>query len=243
MRYLLKFSYKGTNYKGMQAQKGEKTIQGALESIIKMILREDIKISVAGRTDAKVHAIEQFAHFDFEKEVDSFRFLYNVNSLLRSEDIAVLDINLVENDFHARYSCKMKTYKYQFILGNKKNVFLKDQYWQIKVFDMQKANECAKLILGTHDFSSFRDKDCQAKSPIKTIEECYFFEENGIIIMKIKAKSFLHRQVRIIVGTIYEIIKKEEPVEKILEILEKKDRKYAYMSAPADGLFLEKIEY
>lgn len=243
MRYLLKIEYDGTNYKGWQSQKNEKTVQGTIEEKLKIILKTEIKLFAAGRTDAGVHAEIQCTHFDISQVIDKNKTQYSLNALLKKESIVIINIEETTEEFHARFSCKTKEYKYQILVGNIPNLFLNNRYWMIRKFNIKKAQEYGNLICGTHDFSSFRDSQCQSKSPIKTINSCKFEQQNNLITMKIEAKSFLHHQIRIIIGTIYELTVKNEPKERIQEILDKKNRKYAGITAPARGLFLSKIKY
>lgn len=241
-KYLLEIQYKGTNYKGWQWQPELKTIQSTIEEKLKILLKEDITIFVAGRTDAGVHARQQFAHFETSQVLTSYKFLYNINAILKNETIAIKSIKVVDEDFHARYSCTSKTYKY-YLLTGVRDVFRQDTYWLVPKFDIDKANECAKYLIGNHDFSSFKDAKCQSKSPIRTIDECFFVQKDEFIEFTIIAQSFLHHQIRIIMGTIYEIILKNEDPKKIKIILENKDRKTAGPTAPAWGLFMEEIRY
>lgn len=241
-KYLLEIRYKGTNYKGWQKQHGLRTVQGTIETALKTIIKEEAVLHVAGRTDAGVHARQQFAHFNTTKLLEAKRFLHSMNALLRTEEIAIINIEEKDETFHARYSCIQKTYKYYLLQSNIKNVFLDGMYWMIQKFDIEKANECAQHLVGVHDFSSFQDADCQAKSAIRTLDSCCFSQGEQLICMEVMARSFLHHQIRIIIGTIFEIVARREP-DYIKEILAKKDRLAAGATAPACGLFLEKIVY
>ncbi len=254
-RYLLEIQYLGTGYRGWQKQENQPdlpTIQGVLEDKIAVITRHTTRICVAGRTDAGVHARQQFAHFDTYKKLEHNKFIYSINSLLKgkesSETISVKSIKPVDNDFHARFSCKQKTYAYYLLPARVRDVFLAWQYWHTpKITNknefIKKANECGRYLLGTHDFASFQDADCQAKSSIRTIDNCIFEEKDNMIVMKITARSFLQHQIRITIGTIYEICTKCEKPELMQQILQSCDRKNAGITAPASGLFLEEILY
>ena len=248
MKYLLSISYNGKQYKGWQIQPDKSTVQSTIEEALKQILRETIKVHSAGRTDAGVHALDQKAHFETVQNIQMLKLKFSVNSLLKNSEIEIKSIEKVEDNFHARFSCKHKTYGYYFYLAHFEDIFFKDISWKVKTFDIEKAKECAALLVGTHDFSSLRDSDCQGLTPIKTIDKIEFKEvsthlNSKLIKMEVSGKSFLHHQVRIIAGTIYDIIRKEENPERIKEILEAKDRKAAGQTAPPEGLFLEKINY
>gem|GEM_PF-5469361 len=246
-KYLLRIKYNGKNYKGWQIQPQvteSKTIQGVLEEKLSIILKEKAVLFVAGRTDAGVHANDQCAHFLTNREIVSYKFLYSLNSLLKTEEISVISVEKIEDEnFHARFSCRQKTYKFQIFHSRIPDVFLRDFSWQVPLFDQIKAKKTAQFLLGNHDFSSFRDSHCQAKNPIRSIENFHFEQDGNLHKIYITARSFLHHQIRIMVGTIQQIIARNQPPETILEILEKKDRKIAGPTAPASGLFLEKIEY
>ncbi len=252
-KYLLKIQYNGANYSGWQLQNERKTIQGVIEEKLKILLKEDVRLFVAGRTDAKVHANGQCAHIcvsenNAYKLEDPFKFLYSLNALLRAETIVILSINEIEDpQFHARFSCKSKTYKYYIFKSYIKDIFLEKTTWRVPQFDIAKANECAQYIIGQHDFSSIRDTQCQSKSPIRSIDKCIFYsiphQFGELICMEVSGRSFLHHQIRILVGTIHQIVATNKPAITMQDILEKKDRSVAGPTAPAQGLFLETIEY
>lgn len=246
----MEIQYLGTRYKGWQKQDNANllTVQGVIEKMLRIILRYEVALYAAGRTDAGVHAIEQCAHFDAHTKLDFNKFIYSMNALLKEETICIKNIKAVPDDFHARFSCTSKTYIYNVLPSKTRNIFFSKQYWQIpKISDFDlfitKANECTQFLIGQHDFSSFQDAACQAKSPIRTIDECQFLESGEFIVMHISARSFLQHQIRIIMGTILQIIIKNEPACRMQEILQMRDRRYAGITAPADGLFLKKIVY
>ena len=202
-----------------------------------------------------MHARSQFAHFDTYEKIEFNRFIYSLNSLLhntldkhKQEAITVKSICLVDSQFHARFSCKQKTYAYHIWPQRTRNVFLDGQYWHApRIRDtarfVAKANECGQYLLGTYDFSSFQDADCQAKSAIRTVDQCVFENASNMIIMKITARSFLQHQIRITVGTIYDIIARDERTDKMKEILDSCNRACAGRTAPASGLFLDQVVY
>lgn len=274
-KYLLEIKYKGTKYKGWQKQPGLKTIQGELEKALAIILKQDVTLYVAGRTDAGVHATQQFAHFDVSCNthcrciicvkdtcvplkggmghanashnltLNEYKFLHSLNCLLKEEDITVHSLQEKEESFHARHSCKYKTYRY-YVLHSRVRDLFNETCWQVPQFCIQKAQECAQYLLGTHDFASFQDADCQAKSSIRTIDACNFFQDQrnpNLFVVEITARSFLQHQIRIIIGTIHQIIARKQPAEEIKRILENCDRQTAGPTAPARGLFLEQVMY
>lgn len=252
-RYVIEIKYLGLNYKGWQNQPRleKETIQGILEEKMAILMRYPIKLTAAGRTDAKVSATCQVAHFDCYTKLQEKKFLYSLNGLLKNESINVTNIKRCADDFHARFSCKKKTYKYYLLPSKIPNPFLKT-YWQIIFVNnidefIEQLKEMASVLIGTHDFASFQDADCGAKSSVRTILDIKFEKENihasEFIVMSISGPAFLQHQIRIIMGTIIELIKNNKSSNELKKILAAKNRTQAGITAPAAGLVLDKIEY
>ncbi len=167
-----------------------------------------------------------------------------LNSHLRDEKVVILDVGKVAEDFHARFDTTQRFYVYK-ILNRQVHpaLDLKRVWWIPKKLNIKKMQKASKFLLGNHDFSTFRATECQAKSPIRTLDSIIFEKKNDKIIMKCNAKSFLHHQVRNIIGSLVEVGLGKQKSEWIQEILEKKNRKFAGMTAPACGLYFEKIMY
>ena len=243
-RYKAKIEYDGTNYSGFQKQKSDKTIGETIEKAIFNVSRETIDVICSGRTDSGVHAEGQVIHFDLAKDITEFQLLEAINHYLKKEDIVFKSLNITSNNFDARHSAESRLYRYQILNSRTPSALLKNKVWHIKktlcINSMQKA---ANYLIGEHDFESFRDSQCQAKHAIRHIESINLSRNQDLIFFHIKANAFLHHMVRIIMGSLVEVgYKKWDPI-KIQEILAIKDRNKAGPTAPAHGLFLEKIIY
>ncbi len=260
----LVLQYDGTNYNGWQIQpaeisdckkqKGIITIQGIVQEAIKKITGEDTKVIGAGRTDAGVHAIEQVASFKTLSVLSADVIKRALNANL-PDDIRIIDACDAELNFHPRYGAKSKIYFY--IISNSHIIspFLYRYAWKIPhKLNFEEIKHSSEFLKGRHDFSAFRASGCSAKNPVRTIlnlsiEKLHAFDFIGIrlsgdfLIIRIEADAFLRHMVRNIVGTIIEVGKGKTKSEEIREIINSKDRRLAGPTAPARGLFLEKINY
>lgn len=247
MRYKITIEYDGTNYSGWQKQNNKPSIQSEIEKAIFMFSHENVEVAGSGRTDAGVHAIAQIAHFDLQKEIDPFRVVSAINHYLREQhnSIAIIGCEIVDENFHARFSAKMRKYKY--VIHNNKypTVLNLNRVWHIFFdLDIVKMQEAMTYLLcGKADFSSFRDSKCQAKSPMKTINSVSLTKNGSEIIFEISARSFLHHMVRNIVGTLVDVGLGKITPGGFKEIIEAKDRTKAGMTAPASGLYLVETKY
>jgi len=242
-KFKIIIEYDGTNYVGWQRQDNGPSIQAAIEKAVNQLTGEKISLFGAGRTDAGVHALGQVAHFDLKKNFTIENIRDGINQYLRPQPIAVLFAKKVEEDFHARFSAKKRTYEY--IITNRRAPLTinKNKSWGIfKNLDVQKMISESKYFLGKHNLESFRSINCQANSAEKTIDIIQIKEKEKNIIITISAQSFLHSQVRIMVGTLVEI-GKGKIKKSIKEIIENKERFQAGVTAPAYGLYLLKIDY
>jgi tRNA pseudouridine38-40 synthase len=247
MRYKLTVEYDGKNYFGFQKQIdcANKTIEGLLEDAIFKLTNERIKIIASGRTDAGVHASGQVIHFDLEKDFDDYKFMMGINNFLREEEISILNCQKVDKNFHARFSAKARHYRYIIINRRAPLTFQKNRAWHFfsEDLDVELMKEATKFLIGEHDFSSFRDAQCQANSTIRTIDKIEITQNDDEILIDISAKSFLHHMVRNIVGTLAWIgSKKILPIE-MKEILESHDRTKSGPNAPAFGLYFLRTDY
>ena len=241
MRYFLGFSYKGTSYHGWQIQPNAITIQEVLEDRMSKLLGNEIKLVGAGRTDAGVHAKFMIAHFDAEIS-DSEKFIYRLNSFL-PQDIAVHSLYKMKPDAHARFDATERTYHYY--INYNKNPFKTELswLWNYEALDVVKMNEAAALLLKFDDFTSFARLHTDNKTNICNVRYAVWSEENGNLKFEITADRFLRNMVRSIVGTLVEMGKGKISLDEFIEIIEKKDRKFAAASAPAHGLFLTHVAY
>ncbi len=248
MRYKITIEYDGTNILGWQRQLDGPSVQEYLEKALSYLSSDgqEIPVQGAGRTDAGVHALAQVAHFDLEREIADWKLRDALNFHLREQEapVVVLNVEEVEDSFNARFSAKGRGYIYRILNRRSPAVLEKDRVWWVPVdLDIGKIQEGAKYLLGHHDFSSFRAAACQAKSPIKTLDKLDISQRGEEIIFEVEAKSFLHHQVRNMVGTLKLVGDGHLTPQDVKRILEAKDRKAAGPTAPACGLYLSKVWY
>lgn len=242
-RMLLNISYDGTAYHGWQVQPNGITVQEVLQNALETLLGERVKVTGCSRTDAGVHAKDFYCHIDCDEKFPKEAFTRGLNALLPS-DVAVKDCTEVANDFHARYNAKGKTYKYVILNSNKKDAFLSRYSWQIeRPLDLEKMNEFAQKIIGTHDFYAFSSSGRTVEDTVRTISDCKVSKNGDIVTLSVTANGFLYNMVRIIVGTAVEVSDGRIDISKIETIFETKNRDLAGVTAPPQGLFLEKVIY
>jgi len=243
-RYKIIIEYDGTNYVGWQGQKNQASIQETIETAIYNLSGEKVELFASGRTDTGVHALGQVAHFDLKKTFRPFQIMMGLNDHLMKSAIAILDCEKVDENFHSRFKAKMRHYRYDILNRRARAVLQANRVWQIPYeLDVMAMEKAAKYLIGKHDFSSFRDAQCQSSSPIRTIENIIINKENNLISITISAKSFLQHMVRNIVGTLMLIGSGKIPAEKMKKILEAKDRRKSGPNAPSCGLYLLRIDY
>ena len=243
-RYCLTIEYNGERFSGWQYQPDRPSVQQALEEAIESFSGEKVKTQAAGRTDAGVHAKGQVVHFDLSKNWDSFRIGEALNYHLREHRIAIINSKAVDQDFEARFSAKMRHYEY--IILNRRAPAVLDfgLVWHVpKLLDVEKMHQAAQILLGRHDFTTFRATECQAKSPIRTIDRIEVFQCEEYIKVQVSALSFLHHQVRSIVGSLKLVGAGKWSVNEFKNALEAKDRKRCGTQAPANGLYLIGVDY
>lgn len=241
MRYLMTFSYDGTNFSGYQKQPYKRTIQEEIEKVLSKINNSQISISASGRTDAKVHAINQKAHFDTDKEWN-LNTLYNSLNKLLPSDIHIKKIEIVNSDFHARFNVKKKIYVYKINLDEYNPLDRNYIYQYNKCLNIDKIKEATKYLIGEHDFTSFTKLD-EPKDCIRTIYNIDIKLDNNIMLLRFEGNGFLRYMVRNMVGTLIAVGEnKIEPIY-IEEILKSKNRANAFLTAPPEGLYLENVFY
>ena len=249
IKYALLIEYNGNDLVGWQKQNEGISVQSSLEDAAKNIFDEEFEIQGSGRTDAGVHALGQIAHINLPKghrltSRHPFYIISAFNSLLRDSNIRVISTKPVKAEFNARFSAIKRFYKYRILCRAAPPGLDKGRVWHFrKKLDISLMQKGVKYLIGKHDFTSFRTIKCQAKSPVRTIDEVSFSREGEEVIIRVSAKSFLHSQVRIIAGTIVKIGDGTWDPEKILTILKGKNRNLAGPTAPADGLYLERVKY
>jgi len=245
-RYKLTIEYDGSGYCGFQKQFGisEKSVEEVLEVAVFQMSQERPKIMVCGRTDAGVHAIGQVVHFDLEKEFTPHQIILGLNSYLRQENVAIIACEITDENFHARFNTKMRHYRYIIVNRRAPLVLQRNRAWHVaQNLDVLAMKQAAEFLIGEHDFSSFRDAECQGKSPIKTIEKIEILQNGEEILIEVTAKSFLHHMVRNIVGTLAWVGSGKIEVSQMKEILEAKDRTKSGPNAPAVGLYFLRVDY
>lgn len=252
-RWKLTIEYNGGDYVGWQRQNNGPSIQQSIEEAIQGFSGQEVTLHVAGRTDAGVHARGQVAHVDlddFSKPMDGFEVAKAINAYLRPQPISVLKAEIVDEEFHARYTAKNKLYTYRII--NRPSLLGLDSglAYQVKrPLDVAAMGEAGTALLGHHDFTTFRDSNCQAKSPMRTLdrlefETCDYDTCGGLeILMHVEAQSFLHHQVRNIIGTLLLVGEGKWTKADVAAALAAKDRTRGGPTAPAEGLYLVRIDY
>jgi len=244
-RYQILIEYVGTNFRGWQIQKKGKTVQGIIQEKISKLLKEKIILYGAGRLDVGVHAKEQSAHFDCENRINKFdRFLKSINYFLNKDGVAILNIRKRNNDFHSRFSAKMRIYKYIILNQISGPVLEKNRSWHImKKLDLGLMKKGAKKLIGTKDFSTFRKSSCRAKSPIKTIKLVKIKSSKNKIEIEFRSQSYLQQQVRSMVGCLKYLGEKKWSLKKFESVMNSKKRSLCAPPAPPEGLFLSRVDY
>ena len=239
--------YDGSDYVGWQKQKTGKSIQGEIEKALLELFNEKIILNGAGRTDSGVHATGQVGHFDIDaKYINTKKFCKSINYILSKNNnrISILKSSFERDNFHSRFSVKKKIYIYK-VLNRPTNSYLYDKkVWFIPIkLDLEKMIKASSFLLGKSDFNAFRSSHCQASQSVRSIEKIIIRKNKNIIHFNFSGKSFLHNQIRIMVGTLVDVGKGKIEVDMVKEILESKDRTKAGPTAPPHGLYLEKIFY
>lgn len=244
-RYQILIEYDGTSRIGWQIQKKGESIQKILQTIFSKILKKKIVIYGSGRTDKNVHSLEQSAHFDIDEKIMNINILIKtLNYFLNKKNISILKIKKKNRKFHARYSAKTRSYIYLIRNNISKSVLNLNREWHvINKIDVSLIKLGALKLIGTHDFSTFRASNCNAKSPIKTIFKINVTKKNNLIKIRFISKSFLKSQIRSMVGCLKYLGEKKWTLSKFEKVLKSKNRKYCAPLAPPHGLYLEKITY
>lgn len=244
-RWKLTIEYHGRPYCGWQRQDGQPSVQQEIEEAIRKFSQAEVRIQGAGRTDTGVHALGQVAHFDLEyREISAFDLAKAINAHLKPQPIVVLNAEKVDPEFHARFHATNKLYRYKIV--NRSTPLAVDQglAWQVwRPLDVDAMHDAAQLLVGSHDFTTFRDSECQAKSPIRTLDRIELKRDGDSITMEVEAKSFLHHQVRNTIGTLILVGEGKWTKEDFRKAFEARDRTKGGITAPPDGLYLVRIDY
>lgn len=244
MRYLkLTLSYDGSNYNGFQRQKNAVGVQQIVEGALSNLLGEEIKVAASGRTDTGVHARGQVISFGTASTVPTARITKAIRHLLPT-DIVVYEAEEVSAEFNARYSSKEKTYQYKIFITDIPDPFVRNYVWEVaKDLDIKKMQEAANLLLGTHDFSAFRNQGSKPMIPVRTITKAKWTISEKQLVFTITGDGFLYRMVRNIVGALSKVGSGEMTIEEFQAIMSSKDRSSFGGSAPARGLYLMQVKY
>lgn len=244
VRYRLTLEYDGGPFVGWQRQDNGPSVQAALEEAIFRLSGERVTVSGAGRTDAGVHALGQVAHFDLAKDFPPRKVRDALNHHLRPAPIAVLECVEAPGDFHARFSATRRHYFYR-IVSRKAPLALEcGRAWHVAhALDAVQMHTAAQALVGQHDFTTFRAAECQAASPVKTLERLAVLREGDEVRIEATARSFLHHQVRSMVGSLKLVGEGKWSVAHIAEALDVRDRSRCGPVAPPDGLYLARVEY
>ena len=243
-RYKLTIEYDGTPFCGWQRQAGQPSVQQALEEAIARFSGERMTTQAAGRTDTGVHALGQVAHVDLEKDWDPFRVGEAVNFHLKPNPVAVLSAEKVDKGFEARFSAQARHYEYR-ILNRRARVALDwHRVWHVvHPLDAEAMHMAAQTALGLHDFTTFRAAECQSKSPVKTLDRLDVRREGEGIVVSASARSFLHHQVRSLVGSLKLVGQGKWTPADFKSALDAAERARCGPLAPPDGLYLVKVDY
>jgi tRNA pseudouridine38-40 synthase len=243
-RWKLTIEHDGRPYVGWQRQAAGRSVQGEIEQAIEKFSGETPRVHGAGRTDAGVHALAQVAHFDLERETDGRVIREALNAWLRPEPIAILSAEAAPPGFDARISARYRRYRYVVLNRPARAALDIGRAWHIYYeLDIPAMREAAAHLLGQHDFSSFRAAECQAKSPVKTLDRLDITADGDRLNFEVGARSFLHHQVRNMVGTLILVGRRKWTPAQVAEALAARDRAAAGPTAPAVGLYLVGVDY
>jgi tRNA pseudouridine38-40 synthase len=243
-RFALTIEFDGGDYVGWQRQDNGPSVQAAIEEAIRKVTGETVQVHGAGRTDAGVHALGMRAHVDVEKPLDPYRLMSGINACLRPHPIAIIDNESVGEDWHARYSCIARAYEYRIVNRRAPLTIERGQAWRIPTpLDADAMHNAAQVLIGLHDFTTFRSVNCQAESPVKTLDRLDVRREGDHVIIEAAARSFLHHQVRSMVGCLAYVGRGKWSAADLQGALEAKDRQQLAENAPPDGLYFVRAVY
>lgn len=245
-RYRLDIEYDGTAYAGWQRQAGQHSVQAAIEQAVLAFSGETISLRGAGRTDAGVHATGQVAHVDLSRDwpADTVRDAMNAHLGMAKEAVAILAATAVPDDFDARFSATGRHYLYRILNRRAPPALEKNRVWWVpKRLDAEAMHVAAQRLVGRHDFTTFRSAHCQAKSPVRTLDRLDVSRTDDVIEVRASARSFLHNQVRSMVGTLKRAGEGAWTADDVAAALEARDRAACAGLAPPQGLYLVKVDY
>jgi tRNA pseudouridine38-40 synthase len=243
-RFALTIEFDGGPYAGWQRQDNAPSVQAAIEAALFKMCGQNVAVYAAGRTDAGVHARAMRAHFDLDTALTAFRIMGAINAHLRPASIAIKDCEIAPDDWHARFSCTGRAYEYRIINRRSPLALDRGKAWQIaSPLDATAMNDAAQLLVGLHDFTTFRSTECQSDSPIKTLNRLDVRRDGELIIIEAAARSFLHHQVRSMVGCLSLVGRGKWSATDLQAALDAKDRARLGHNAPPDGLYFMHAVY
>ncbi len=247
-RYALKIEYQGAPFVGWQRQKEHRSVQGAIESALGRLQPGEHNIAAAGRTDAGVHALGQVAHCDLTRDWDPFRLSEALNFHLKPDPVAIVAVARVADDWHARFTAVERQYLFRVLMRRAPVTHDKGQVWQVnQQLDVSAMQAGADLLIGRHDFTTFRSVICQAKSPVKTLDDLRIKAADGFsgpeLHFHVHARSFLHNQVRSFVGSLVQVGTGSWKPEDVRKALDARNRAACGTVSPPHGLYLARVGY
>jgi tRNA pseudouridine38-40 synthase len=243
-RYRLTLEYDGAPFVGWQRQDNGASVQGALEEAIEKLSGERVTVTGAGRTDAGVHALGQVAHFDLVKQFEPGKVRDALNYYLRPEPVVVLGSDAVDGEFHARFSAMARHYLFRILNRRSPPALEEGRVWHVSPkLDAEAMHAAAQFLVGQHDFTTFRAAECQAQSPVKTLDRLDVSRRADEIHIEASARSFLHHQIRSFAGTLKLVGEGKWTPRDVADALAAKDRARCGPVSPPDGLYLVRVDY
>ncbi|WP_066819692.1 tRNA pseudouridine(38-40) synthase TruA [Sphingomonas mali] len=243
-RFALTVEYDGRPFMGWQRQDHGPSVQAAIERAAKEIVQGDVTVHAAGRTDAGVHALGMRAHLDVTRAITPFRLMEALNARLRPDPVAILDCEIVPDDWHARFSCLARHYEYRIICRRAPLTWEKGLAWRVpQELDADAMHDAAQILVGRHDFTTFRSAHCQSDSPVKTLDRLNVVRDGARISVFASARSFLHHQVRSMVGCLELVGQGKWSIGDLKAALQAADRAALGFNAPPDGLYFLRADY
>ena len=243
-RFALTLEFDGGPFMGLQRQAHGPSVQQAVEEAVFAVTGETVTLHAAGRTDAGVHALAMRVHVDVAKDIAPFRLMEALNARLRPAPIAVLACEAMPDDWHARFSCIGRSYRYRIVNRRAPLALERGRAWQVgRPLDADAMHHAAQALVGHHDFTTFRSVHCQAASPVKTLDRLEVRREGELVLVEAEARSFLHHQVRSMVGCLALVGLGRWKQEQVAEALAARDRAMLGLNAPAEGLFFVAARY
>lgn len=243
-RFALTLEFDGGPFMGLQRQPHGPSVQQAIEKAVQAVTGETVTLHAAGRTDAGVHAFAMRAHVDVAKEIAPFKLMEAINALVRPAPVAVLACEIVPGDWHARFSCIGRSYLYRIANRRAPLTLERGKAWQVvQALDAEAMHRAAQALVGSHDFTTFRSVHCQARSPLKTLDRLDVRREGEYVLIETAARSFLHHQVRSMVGCLALVGMGRWEESQVAEALAAKDRTALGLNAPPEGLYFTGARY